>query len=199
MTSPGEPFPPAPPPPSPTAKKGPSCWLIGGLGCLVVIIGVGIAGGIFYYNLMHSATGQKITATIQAATTTVTNMQTTDQQMQDIHAALLRYRAKNGHYPKTLNELSPKFLADQSVLHSPLDNNAGPSHISYKSVKPSPKAPPSTEAFCISYTMNLGMATPGGGLQEFLAETLGGKMIQAEYRNGRLISRHTMPTRSAAP
>ena len=45
--------------------------------------------------------------------------------MQELAAAIDRYKAVNGHRPESLDELADQYLKDPSVLRCPLDKSSG--------------------------------------------------------------------------
>ena len=182
-------------PPPPPAKKGPSCWLIGGLGCLVVFIIVAILFGIGAYKL---ATNPKVGGMFGKAMQYGINVSATEKSMMDIQQGMVKYKAKNGSYPKSLSDLAPDYLAAASDLHSPLDVNTDPTHVSYTYVKPAATAPPTTEFIDIKYTIDIGVqpSSTYNPPTSTLAMTLNGQLIQATDSNG-TVTRQELPTPQA--
>jgi type II secretory pathway pseudopilin PulG len=148
---------------------------------LVVLI---IAGFIGYgaFKLAHNKT---FTSTFGKALSYGTGLGASEKQMASIIQALHQYRTDNGNYPKSLSGLVPKYLPVATVLHSPLDTNPDPTHVSYSYVKPFPSAPATTEVINITYSFDFGQAaTPGTGVKQVFAATLGGQLITATLQNG---------------
>jgi len=62
------------------------------------------------------------------------------QNLQEIYAAIGRYRQRNnGKYPKNLNELVPRYLAEAGKLKCPADTSGKP--VSYQYFQPQPNSP----------------------------------------------------------
>ncbi|MDW8107079.1 MAG: hypothetical protein RMK45_06325 [Armatimonadota bacterium] len=110
-----------------------SCWLLGGLGCLgliiISIVGLYLLGragaGMFQSVIQASVQGQKVLAVQRAA-----------------YTALRQYAtANNGRYPKTLKELTPKYT--QTDLTKPIVLDDG-TKVTLVYKPPQPNAAPDT-------------------------------------------------------
>lgn len=115
--------------PQPTKESsGSGCWKFGLIGCGVIaaIVVLGMVGMVYYVS----------------KNTAVKQMVLCSKNMQEIHAALVRYEIRNKTYPSDLRELVPDFLPNKSVLHCPADSST--IEVSYTYMKPAPGAPDTT-------------------------------------------------------
>jgi hypothetical protein len=153
-----------------------SCWLFGGIGCLAVVLLALLALGIGVNKVMHTASGKQLMDVPDCA-----------QKMSEIQAALVRYQLKNGRYPQTLNQLNPDYLPSNSVLHTPLDTNHDPSHVSFTYYQPAPNAPPSTKVLCLQW--HYAAAYPGQvkDQEELFTTYLDGHQVVEFLSNGKLL------------
>lgn len=120
----------------PTQSRGTSCWTIGLLSCLgaaaLIIAGLAI---LFIYVARRPEFKQAMSAGTQMATC--------QTNLQEIHAAIERYRQRSdGQYPKSLNELVPRYLEQAGTLKCPADVSGEP--VSYKYMRPAKDSPPTT-------------------------------------------------------
>jgi len=192
MTSPGQ-------VPVPQQKKAPSCWLIGGLGCLGIIVIGGAVIGFFAYGVSQSARGKALGSIIQSVQHTVQYQVAAEKDLEDIQAALVRYHEAKKHYPKSLRELVPTYLADPSELHNGLDPNPDPNHISFTYVKIPPHAPLSTKAANITWNTNMNAMGQQMDSETIISVSLDGQLVEAMFQNGKLIMRQDLPTPGSAP
>lgn len=115
-------------PPEITTRRGPSCWTIGLLSCLgaVVLVIVGMA-------VLFIAVARR--PEFKQAMSTGVQIAQCQQNMQQIYAAIERYRQRNnGAYPKQLDELVPRYLAEAGRLKCPADTSGKP--VSYRYFRP---------------------------------------------------------------
>ena len=111
-----------------------SCWTVGLLSCLGAIALV-IVGMVVLLVVVSRRPEFK-----QAMSTGVQIAQCQQQNMQEIYAAIGRYRQRNnGKYPKNLNELVPRYLAEAGKLKCPADTSGKP--VSYQYFQPQPNSP----------------------------------------------------------
>lgn len=75
---------------------------------------------------------------------------------QQIFDALSHYHASEGTYPDSLLQLVPQSLPDKSVLHSPLDTDSDPNHVSWVYIKPAPNAPSDAVVLQLAYSIPIG-------------------------------------------
>ncbi|MGC8785696.1 MAG: hypothetical protein ACP5RN_15095 [Armatimonadota bacterium] len=111
-------------PPEVPTRRGMSCWTVGLLSCLgaiaLVVVGLAI---LFIYAVRRPEFKQAMSTGVQIAQC--------QQNMQAIHAAIERYRQRNkGEYPKSLNDLVPRYLPDAGKLKCPADVSGEP--VSYR-------------------------------------------------------------------
>lgn len=123
-------------PTEPPPRRGMSCWTIGLLSCLgavaLVLIGVAL---LFFFAARQPEFRQLMSVGVQ--------MGQCQQNMQEIYAAIERYRQRNnGQYPKSLNELVPRYLAEAGKLKCPADASNQP--VSYQYQRPAANAPETT-------------------------------------------------------
>lgn len=102
-------------PPEVPTRRGMSCWTVGLLSCLGAIALVVAALAILViYAVRRPEVKQIMSASAQ--------MGQCQQNMREIHAAIERYRQRNkGKYPKSLNDLVPRYLPDAGKLRCPAD------------------------------------------------------------------------------
>ncbi|GBC96431.1 hypothetical protein HRbin16_02235 [bacterium HR16] len=111
-------------PPEVPTRRGMSCWTVGLLSCLgaiaLVVAGLAI---LFIYTARRPEFKQ--------AMSTMTQVAQCQQNMHEIHAAIERYRQRNkGEYPKSLNDLVPRYLPEAGKLKCPADVSGEP--VSYR-------------------------------------------------------------------
>lgn len=120
-------------PPEIPTRRGMSCWTVGLLSCLGAIALV-IVGMVVLLVVVSRRPEFK-----QAMSTGVQIAQC-QQNLQEIYAAIGRYRQRNnGKYPKNLNELVPRYLAEAGKLKCPADTSGKP--VSYQYFQPKPNSP----------------------------------------------------------
>ncbi|MCL6474619.1 MAG: hypothetical protein K6U75_06155 [Firmicutes bacterium] len=120
-------------PPEIPTRRGMSCWTVGLLSCLGAIALV-IVGMVVLLVVVSRRPEFK-----QAMSTGVQIAQC-QQNLQEIYAAIGRYRQRNnGKYPKNLNELVPRYLAEAGKLKCPADTSGKP--VSYQYFQPQPNSP----------------------------------------------------------
>jgi hypothetical protein len=119
----------------PAEKKGPSCWAVGGIGCVVVILIFVILGFVAFQKIMHSKEGKDLIGTMQNAMQGAKEAVACEQKLQQIDGALVRYHEKNGSYPSSLSYLIPAYLPDPSVLKCDLPD-ADPTKSPFVYTKP---------------------------------------------------------------
>lgn len=111
-----------------------SCWVLGGVGCLgllIIVVVAGILGG----RAFMSSFGEPIK---ELATKT----QVIVPKQRAVYDALQRYSAENnGKYPQSLKQLAPKYVAEDPTRPIPLDDGTEV-RLVYK--PPKPDAAPET-------------------------------------------------------
>ena len=148
--------PPAYIPPSAPVKRGPSCWLVGALTCLGIVILVVIAIVVGITSFTHSAAGKKFASTFGSAMhKSATDAPIAIRNMETIREAIMRYHDHTGSYPDNLQQLVPTYLPDSSVLHSALDSNSNPSHVSYTYTKPTSSSTDSSTLLALHWQMSM--------------------------------------------
>jgi hypothetical protein len=190
MNNPGDFVPPRVVP----AKQPLSCWLIGGIGCLVICLLVAIALALAAYQVLNSKTGKQMMSGMGAIMQNAERMPEAKQKMNDIHGALLRYDLKNGQYPLSLAELSPDYLANGNELHCTLDPNPDPTHISFTYFRPTPEVPSTSRVLTIKWSDKLVVGKTTSDDSFVLSETIGGQITLAQYTDGKLISAQVFPS-----
>jgi hypothetical protein len=181
----------------PPAKKQPSCWVFGILGCLGILIIGGIVIGIGVTSFMHSPQGKMFTSAVNGGASVPI-------QMAKIREAIKAYKTKTGEYPATLEDLVPTYLPDRSVLHNPLDMGNAPDHISYEYTKPASDASSNTVILTFTWDPSAMFKTAQsqttqGQSKVVYSETLGGTLTTTRYQNGSVVSTTSMHTTPASP
>ncbi|MCS6950602.1 MAG: hypothetical protein NZ520_09090 [bacterium] len=120
-------------PPQIPTRRGMSCWTVGLLSCLGAVALLVIALAIMFIVLARRPEFQQVMSSgMQIAQC--------QQNMQEIYAAIERYRQRNGgQYPKDLNELAPRYLAEAGKLKCPADTTGKP--VSYQYLRPQKDSP----------------------------------------------------------
>lgn len=121
------------PPEIPARRGGWSCWTIGLLSCLgAVALVIAAMAILLIYVARRPEFKQAMSAGVQMAQC--------QQNMMDVYQAIERYRQRNsGQYPKGLNELAPRYLAEAGKLKCPADLTDKP--VSYRYFKPTKDSP----------------------------------------------------------
>ncbi len=111
-------------PPEIPTRRGMSCWTVGLLSCLGAIILVIVAVAILFIVVARRPE-------FKQAMSTGVQIAQCQQNMREIHAAIERYRQRNGgEYPQSLNDLVPRYLPDAGKLKCPADASGKP--VSYR-------------------------------------------------------------------
>ncbi|MHB1455660.1 MAG: hypothetical protein ACYC0V_01975 [Armatimonadota bacterium] len=105
-----------PPTKKPLEKPNKSCWRVGGITCLTLLI-LTIALSYFLYVKFSK------TPAFKNVYSNVNQMSQCMPRLAEISGALSRYKQKNGAYPEKLADLYPTFLEDKSYLHCPADQS----------------------------------------------------------------------------
>jgi hypothetical protein len=179
------------PPPIAPQKRAPSCWLIGGLGCLGFFTVLWISMAIGFYQVLRTPNGKQLVREFGNVIAMSSKIPEAQKKITDIRGALIRYDLKNSVYPISLKSLQPDYLPDKSELHCALDSNPDPNHISFVYTQPSPGASSSTKILSLSWSMTMDSDHQQMIMQEVLTDTLGGRLIQSQYQDGKLIMRQS--------
>jgi hypothetical protein len=171
-------------PPSAPPRRGPSCWLVGALTCLGIVILVVIAIVIGISSIAHSPAGKKFVSTFSSAVHTGSMVPECQAKMRTIREAIIRYHEHTGSYPNNLKQLVPTYLPDASTLHCQLDSSTDPSHVTFIYTKPTDSTSDSSTllAFHMQMTMSFGeqtqvqdytySITKGGELQQNMSQSM---------------------------
>jgi hypothetical protein len=132
-------------------RRGPSCWAVGGIGCLVVIV-VGIVFLIAIVGVVvKSPAGKDIGSSLRSNIKTAFASASCVVAMPAIREAILRYHDHTGNYPNKLTDLSPDYLPSGTSLHCSVDKSDDPSHVTYQYFKPTDKTPQSATLLSFFY------------------------------------------------
>lgn len=105
-----------------------------------------------------------------------------------IQQAVVAYHRAKGKYPPNLQALVPDYLTDGKLLHSDLDSNSNPGHVSWTYVKPAANAPGSTPLLRLPYQLPIpGQSGPDATQPGEVVITLDGNVLSShsDYRSGR--------------
>jgi hypothetical protein len=144
-------------PPPPNKGGGGGCLKAAGITCGVLLL-LGVVLVLFGVMAVkkqmqnpdpHNPFGAGIAAGISAA------------NGMKIQQAIVLYHQRTGKYPSNLNALYPDYLPDGKVLHSPLDDNPNPGHVSWTYIKPTEGEDPKSPLLRLPYEirMNVGGST----------------------------------------
>jgi len=147
----------APPP----KKSGPGCWLWVPVGCLAIVIISAIVIGVGVKTALQGPGGKGFSSSFGGIMQNAAKMADGMAKLQAINTATKQYYQDNQTYPASLPQLVPKYLPSVTSLHSTVDPNQSPTHVSFKYTRPANNAPPSTIylSFTDSYTMTMGPST----------------------------------------
>jgi len=179
-----------PPPGYPPVQqnRGPSCWAIGGIGCLVVIV-VGIVVVLAVVKSVFSTKeGRAFSSSFSSAMKTSVAAGSCTAAMPTIRSAILRYHGHEGTYPPNLKSLSPDYLPAGISLHCKVDKVDDPSHVTYQYFRPTEKTPQSAVLMKFSFDTTFS-AGAGQSVTQTMTEqiTLGGQqsvVTQQTQTNG---------------
>lgn len=174
-------------PPITPPKKGPSCWLIGGLGCLAIFVAISVVLAFVVVKSLGTPRGKTFVHEFGKVIKSASLIPDSSKRMVDIRGALVRYQLKKGVYPQALTDLVPDFLPDKSELHSPLDPVTDPTHQSFVYTRPAPNAPGSAKILVLTWSFNIDVGDKMTLTKEVLTETLDGHMEQTQYQDGKQI------------
>jgi len=139
-------------PPQIPTRRGMSCWTVGLLSCLgaiaLVIIGIAILAIVV---ARRPEFKQAMSTGVQIARC--------QQNMQEIYAAIGRYRQRNnGKYPKDLKELVPRYLPEAGKLKCPADTSGKP--VSYQYFQPTQNSPDTSPLLQCDHHMVMNQKIP---------------------------------------
>lgn len=167
-------------PPGPPARRGPSCWLVGGLTCLGIVVLVIIAIIVGITSFTHSATGKKFASSMGSVFRGASMLPECKENMLTIRGAIMRYHDHTGHYPDNLRQLVPTYITDSSILHCPLDSVSDPSHVTYIYTKPSGSTPASAPLLTLHWLFTMNMGPQSQTTDTELIVTVGGQVSQQQ-------------------
>src|SRR5579871_3906169 len=78
----------------PEPKKGPSCWTIGGIGCVVVILVIAILAFVGVQKLLSSKEGKEIVGTVQNAMRGAKEAVACKTKLEQIDSAIMKRTAR---------------------------------------------------------------------------------------------------------
>jgi hypothetical protein len=143
--------------PAPPGQRGPSCWTVGGIGCLVVfVIAVVLVLGSISA-VINTKGGRDFMKTMNSTMKTASDAAPCVSQMAAIQKAVLRYREHTGAYPPNLKALSPSYLPNGTSLHCAIDSNDDPGHVTYTYFKPTDTTPKSATLLQFSFNISTKM------------------------------------------
>lgn len=140
-------------------RQGPNCWAVGAIGCLVLIIAIGVATFVGIAAFMKSNTGKEFVSSMNTGIKSEVTASACVPDLRDIGAAINRYHEANGKYPPNLKALDPKYLSPGTSLHCGTDTNDDPSHVTYEYIKPTESTP--RNAPVVRYSWKLTMTFGG--------------------------------------
>jgi hypothetical protein len=155
---------PQPPVPGTPNRKGPSCWLIGGVGCVITIAVLMILVFVGMHQFMNSKPGQQIVSQMKSIYQALPDAIACEQKLTTVHEAIGRYHAKNGSYPPNLAALTPDYLPDPTECHCSLDSNTSPTHPTLVYTPPKPSSRPSDKVLAFTWTHNISIEQQTGSV-----------------------------------
>ena len=156
-------------------RRGPNCWLVGGLTCvgLVIIGAIAIFAG--FYSLFRGP--------LKGAIQSGAAAQMCKQHMLQIQQAVDRYHTHTGTYPDALTDLVPTYLPDRSVLHCSMDTNPDPSHVTYEYSKPTETTPGTAPLLTLHWNMSIKMMGTSQTVGETEIVTVNGEQEHSQTQN----------------
>lgn len=147
--------------PQSRTNSGPGCWLWVPVGCFAFLLASALMAGLGLKMAYQSKGSLVIAKTFAGVMRQGQEMTASVEQMKVINRAMHVYRAGNGVYPVNLTSLVPAYLPDMSTLHSPLDLNLNPSHLSFQYMRPAANALGSTPCLSVTgtYLLTVGAMT----------------------------------------
>lgn len=136
------------PPPTPQSSSG-GCWKAVGITCGVLFV-LALIGVFFGVRAVKHAMSDRHSVFGQAMSLGVT----TGNGIK-IQQAVVQYHQKHGHYPRALTDLVADGLVDGKVLHSDLDPNPSPGHVSWRYTRPAEGAAGNTEILRLHFRLNM--------------------------------------------
>lgn len=170
---------PQPPVSGPPARSGPSCWTVGGIGCLIVIVVVFVIAFVGVRSFMDTKAGHQVATVIRSAFNGSREAIACETKMSDVYAAIGRYRAKNGRYPANLRVLTPDYLPDAGTCHCSLDSNPDPAHPTFVYKPPTESSKPADRLLSFTWTQKIALMQQTETVQSVYYFTIAGKtMVQ---------------------
>lgn len=168
--------------PPPTRSNSSGCWKAAGITCGVLIVLTAVV--VFFAvraakEAIHKGTGifgKTFGAAFDIGITTANGLK--------IQQAVVKYHQQHGKYPDTLTDLVADGLVDGKILHSALDTNPDPGHISWTYTKPAEGAPGSTPILKLHYHIVI----PGSNTQQTQDNDM---IINLDGTTGQNTSYHT--------
>ncbi|MGO8669964.1 MAG: hypothetical protein ACLQVD_01125 [Capsulimonadaceae bacterium] len=166
------------PPPPPQSNSG-GCFKALGITCAVLLV-LGLIGGVLIFQAVKTQMSNPSSVFSQSM-----KIGMAAQSGPIICRAIAQYKAANGTYPPNLQALVPQYLPDKSVLHSSLDPNPDPSHISWTYTPPAAGAAATTPMLSLPYHITV---SAGGKTQtvpgQILFDANGQPIRQTTFQNG---------------
>jgi hypothetical protein len=156
------------PPPQNSGSSG--CWKAAGITCGVLfLLGILLVVGSVMW-VKKSGIGETMTGVIAST-----------KDGMDIQKAVVAYHDKKGKYPSALTDLVPDYIPERSTLHSALDPDSDPGHVTWKYTKPPAGASGKTPLLELDYEIKMkGMPGPSGeGVPQSVIINLDGSQTTA--------------------
>lgn len=137
------------PPNQPPSNSNSGCLKAFGITCGVLLV-LAIVGGIFAVRFVKNSMADKHGLFGQIA-----GIGMTSANGVQIQKAVVAYHDKHGHYPDTLMDLVSDGQIDGKILHSDMDPNPNPGHVSWQYTKPAEGAPGNTPILKFHFRLNV--------------------------------------------
>ncbi len=137
------------PPYQPPSNSNSGCLKAFGITCGVLLV-LGIIGSFFVARLVKNSLADRHSVFGQIA-----GIGRTAANGAAIRKAVVDYHEKHGRYPNALPDLISDGLIDAKVLHSDLDTDSRPDHVSWRYTKPAEGAPGKTPILRFHFRLNV--------------------------------------------
>ncbi|MDR3709185.1 MAG: hypothetical protein P4L33_12865 [Capsulimonadaceae bacterium] len=161
--------------PGPARQQGPSCWAVGGVSCLVLIILGMILLFVGVHQALKSKDGHQFVGQIRALVHNTSDAVECEEKLRAVYGAIGRYRAKNGAYPADIKSLVPKYLPQATSCHCSLDPKPDPANLTFLYVPPTAASKPGDAVLSFTWSQQFAMGGKTSKIDTLYYFTVSGK------------------------